>query len=454
MNSMCQKDLLFITLLCFVFGSCNIVEEVPDYNNPSLEEVTESPTPASVNALATGVLIGAREQPEDYLYVTGIVGREMYDFDVATLSTSQLILGPLDPGQWGGLGWESQYQNIRNVQILLSALERVENMTDEAKEGIRGLAKTIEAYELLTVINTRDTNGAVIDIPADPTGEPGPLVGKEQVFTRIDALLDEADTHLQNSGDSFTFNLSTGFSNFDSPATFREFNRALKARVAVYQGNYEDALTALGNSFLDLNASLDVGVYHVYSTSSGSMTNPFSSRSQGDAPSYVAKDSYETDAQSKANGNPDDRYQEKFRKLPSAQSRLGLQTDISFTIYNTPEKSIPIIRNEELILLRAEANLNLGNISEAAADINFIRRESGGLEERDDLNADNILNELLYNKRYSLYMEGGHRWLDLRRYNLLDRIELGNPDAVIFEKFPIPLNECLGRGLSVPCSAE
>jgi hypothetical protein len=454
MNSLNQKKMLTITFLCFLLGSCNIVEEVPDYNNPSLEEITESPTAASVNALATGVLIGAREQPEDYIYVTGIVGREMYDFDVATLSTSQLILGPLDPGQWGGLGWESQYQNVRNVKLLLSALERVENMTDEEKEGIRGYAKTIEAYELLTVINTRDTNGAVIDLPADPTGEPGPLVGKDQVFTRIDELLEEANTHLQNSGNSFSFNLSSGFSDFDSPATFLAFNRALKARVAIYQGNYEDALTALGNSFLDLTASLDAGAYHIYSTSSGSATNPFSSRSQGDAPSYVAKDSYETDAQSKANGNPDDRYQEKFRKLPSVQSRLGLQTDITFTIYNTPEKSIPIIRNEELILLRAEANLNLGNISQAAADINFIRKESGGLENRKDLNGDNILDELLYNKRYSLYMEGGHRWIDLRRYSMLDRIVLSNPDAVIFEKFPIPLNECLGRGLEAPCSAE
>lgn len=453
MNSI-KKKYLFVIIFLLVFGSCNIVDEVPDFNNPSLTEVTDSPTPASVNALATGVLIGAREQPEDYLYVTGIVGREMYDFDVATLSTSQLIFGPLDPGVWGGLGWVSQYQNVRNIQILLSALERVENMTDEEKEGIRGFAKTIEAYELLTVINTRDTNGAVIDIPADPTGDPGPLVGKDQVFSRIDELLDEANTHLQNSGDSFSFNLSTGFSDFDSPSTFLAFNRALKARVAVYQGNYEDALSALENSFLDLTAPLDAGAYHVYSTSSGSATNPFSSRSQGDAPSYVAKDSYETDAQSKLNGNPDDRFQEKFRKLPSVQKRLGLQTDITFTIYNTPEKSIPIIRNEELILLRAEANLNLDNISQAAADINFVRRESGGLEDREDLNAGNILDELLYNKRYSLYMEGGHRWLDLRRYGLLDRISLGNPEAVIFEKFPIPLNECLGRELSVPCSAE
>ena len=447
-------SVLILTFIVFFLGSCNIVQDVPDYNNPSLEEVTNTPTASSVNTLATGLLIGSREGVENYVYMTGIIGREMYDLDASTLATSELVIGPLDPGQWGGNGWVSQYQNIRNAKILLAAVDLVEGLSEAQKEGIRGFTKTIQAYDLLTVINTRDINGAVIDVSDDPTAEPGPIVGKGQVFDRIEQRLDEAEAHLQNAGNSFSFSLSSGFDSFNTPQSFLKFNRGLKARVSVYQGKYQQALDALDDSFLDLNAPLDLGTYHTHSTSSGDLSNFFSTKSQGNAPDYVAHDSYETDAQTKSNGNPDDRFQEKFRKLPSNKSHLGLESDVAFTIYNTADKPIPFIKNEELILLRAEANYNLENYSLAADDINFIRTESGGLEERNDLNSSNMLEELLYNKRYSLYLEGGHRWLDLRRYDMLDQLPLDISEAVIHERFPIPLDECLSRGLSVPCSGN
>lgn len=447
-----QKGIFLITLFALLFGSCNIVEDVPDYNNPSLEELTNSPTSVSVNTLATGLLIGSRQGIENYLYMTGIVGREMYDLDASTLATSELIIGPLDPGQWGGNGWTSQYQNLRNAKILLSALDQVDDMTEVEKEGVRGFAKTIQAYDLLHVINTRDINGAVIEIAEDPTAEPGPIVGKEQVLTQIVNWLDEARTHLQNAGNTFSFNLSSGFENFDSPSTFLEFNRALLARVKIYQEDFPGALTALEDSFLDINSPLDLGVYHTHSSSSGDLSNFFSTKTQGNSPDYVAQADFETDVQNKINGDPDDRYQQKFRKLPSVKSHLGLSSDISFTQYSSPSSSIPIIRNEELILLRAEANYNLENYDDAADDINFIREESGGLEQRNDMDANNLLDELLYNKRYSLYMEGGHRWLDLRRYDLINRIPLDISEAVVHVRFPIPLDECLSRGLPANCS--
>ena len=92
--------------------------------------------------------------------------------------------------------------------------------------------------------------------------------------------------------------------------------------------------------------------------------------------------------------------------------------------------------------------MTLRNDSEAAEDIDLIREESRGLEERTDLDANKTLDELLYNLRYPLYMEGGHRWLDLRRYDLLERLPPEIDNAVVHGRFPIPLDECLFRGLS------
>lgn len=444
---------IFVVIILFV-PACDINESIPDLNNPSLEELTDAPTPTSVASLATGLLIGNRSGIENYIYMTGIVGREMYDLDAATLATSELVIGPLDPGQWGGNAWTSQYQNIRNAIILLDATDQVDQFSENQKEGLRGYAKTFIALELLIVINARDINGAVINIGEDPTGEPGSLVDKNQVFDRIKNLLEEAKVHLENAGNGFPFDMPSGFTQFDNPAGFLTFNRGIKARVSIYNGEYERALNELDDSFLDPDANLDLGVYHTHSSSAGDLSNFFSTKTQGSGPDYVAQQDYETDAQLKEDGEPDERYQQKFRSLPSERSHLGLVSDITFTIYNTPSSRIPIIRNEELLLLRAEANFHLENYQDAADDLNLIRTRAGGLEERNDLNEANILDELLYNRRYSLYMEGGHRWIDSRRYERLGDLPLDIPNAVVHERFPIPSSECLAQGLSVPCSAN
>jgi hypothetical protein len=60
-----------------------------------------------------------------------------------------------------------------------------------------------------------------------------------------------------------------------------------------------------------------------------------------------------------------------------------------------------------------------------------------------------VLAELLYNKRYSLMFEGGHSWVDFRRYALtaalatFDRV--GPPPDVVFSTLPIPTAELQPR---------
>jgi hypothetical protein len=75
-------------------------------------------------------------------------------------------------------------------------------------------------------------------------------------------------------------------------------------------------------------------------------------------------------------------------------------------MYDSPSAPVAIIRNEELILLRAEANIALGNLSEAVADLDSIRTSSGGLPPYSGpVTAEGRPDELLYNRRYSLLWE-------------------------------------------------
>ncbi|MBI4541740.1 MAG: RagB/SusD family nutrient uptake outer membrane protein, partial [Gemmatimonadetes bacterium] len=248
-----------------------------------------------------------------------------------------------------------------------------------------------------------------------------------------------------------------GFADFDAPASFLKFNRALRARVAVYQDDFSTALTALGQSFLSTSASLDFGAYHTFGTGSGDALNAVY---DPDARALHAHPSLRTDAQLQGvedgpgesdqphlqlNGARDQRFLDKTLDIAS-KTVQGITTDLIFNVYQSPTDPIPIIRNEELILLRAEANLGLGNLTTALADINFIRENSGGLPAYSGaVTASALRTELLYNKRYSLLWEGGHRWADMRHYGLLSQLPQDLTTHRRFLKFPFPINECTPR---------
>lgn len=438
-------------LLGAVLGAgCNTLD-ITDLNNPGLDGLQNNPSRSGVIAAATGLLIGTRSgiaSQNGYVSLLGIVGRESYNFDPADPRfVTEMLIGPLDGGSpaFGGNLFGSPYANIRNANILLHAVDNVVGMTDAEKEATRGFTQTIQALDFLNVINTRDEHGAPVDVDIDPTAPPGPIVSKAEVFTRIIALLDGGQTHLQAGGAAFPFPLSTGFTGFNTPATFLTFNRALRARVAVYTQDYTGALAALGLSFVNTGpgASLSLGVYHVFSTASGDSTNQLF---DPNARALFAHPSIRTDAQLRADATPDLRFQQKLTQITPAKVVQGITTDLVFNIYRSNADPVPIIRNEELILLRAEANLGLGDVTAALSDIDFIRVNSGGLPPYTGaLTPEAVLDELLYNKRYSLLFEGGHRWIDLRRYGRLGDLPLDLPTHKRFTAFPFPINECLAR---------
>jgi hypothetical protein len=103
------------------------------------------------------------------------------------------------------------------------------------------------------------------------------------------------------------------------------------------------------------------------------------------------------------------------------------------------------IRNEELILLRAEARYFTGDPDGALADINLVRTKAGGLDARASFTSDNdFLDGLLYNRRLSLLFEG-HRWIDMRRFGRLDQLTLDLPSHIVVQGLPLPQSECLER---------
>ncbi len=436
-----------IATLLFVSACKDLI--VPDYNNTSIDDLTSSPTPTKITQAAQGLLVGTRVgigEQNGYVSLLGILGRESYNFDPADPRfITEMLIGPLDGGSpaFGGNLFAAPYRNIRNANLLLGAVDKVVGLSASQKSAVQGFAKTVQALDFLNVINTRDDLGAPLDVNIGPTDDPAPIVSKAAMFTAISTLLDDGLTALNAGGTAFPFALSPGFSSFATPTEFTKFNRALKARVEAYRGNYGAVITALSGSFLDTNAPLTLGAYHSYSTGSGDTPNALFDPT---GRAILAHPSIVTDAEKKPDGTLDARALAKVSKLPDVHTVQGISTDLVFTIYNSNTAPIPIIRNEELILLRAEARYFTGDVGGALTDINLIRTTSGGLAPRGPFTSSaDFVTELLTQRRYSLLFEGGHRWIDTRRFGLLGTLPKALPSHNIFSRFPFPEAECLAR---------
>ncbi len=431
LNKISQKLLLAMLAFALVFMSACEELDFPDPNSPILDNV-------NVQQLVSGIESGMRNQLNVYILVTSVIGREAYNFDPADPAwTDEVIYGPLDPGGFiVNNPWQERYRVILNCRDL------VEKASGDA--GAQGFAKTIQAYQLLLNLNLLWDNG----IKLNYDGVLDNFSSRDAAFTEIARLLDSGAGDLAGAG-SFSFSLSGGFAGFDTPATFRQFNRALRARVAVYMGQYQIALDALAESFLNETGDMATGVYHVYGTGLGDQTNPIFENPEASFVKFRAHPSFQSDAEAN-----DARFANKVvdRSTDGGFIPVFGTTELSsaypISIVDGPEAPYPIIRNEELILLRAEANIGLGNAGLAEGDMNIVRSVAGVPDYTDTENS-NALTRLLHEKRYSLFGEG-HRWIDMRRYGLLDQLPLDRvgdpvrPDDVIHVQFPRPQSEVSG----------
>lgn len=448
---------LALTGALFGAAACNADRlNIPNYNSPTVPGLQSDP--AGLQLLATGLLRSSRNGHRQVVSDFGIFGRESYFYfptDGRTITDYLRGLSSpprLERAGFASGGWFNRYQAMRNAVSLITAAN-ASTLPAAQKKAATGFAKTMRALDLLYVIVGRDSLGAPVEIKDDFSQ--APFVSRDSVYKFITALLDDAKADLA-AGSTFPFTLHAGFAGFNTPAGFLKFNRGLKARTDVYRATlgcgspcYQSALTALGESWVTAVgaaaslADLNNGVSHVYSSGPGDAVNSLSFAVDNQ---LFAHASIVSDAQLKADGKPDDRLVRKVvanaAPVP-ANGNNNIPATQHFIMYASSDTPTPIMRNEELILLRAEANLGAGNVALALQDINNIRAVSGGLAPLASLPA-TPLDAVMYERRYSLLWEG-LRWVDMRRWGRLNLLPLDRPDQFVAKVMPIPQPECDAR---------
>ena len=411
-------------------GACQ-KGEIPNLNTPVASAIIANGTKEQIDNLAVGMESGMRPTLNTYFDAIGLQGREIYRFSGSEPRYTTELMGtsPLDNNTFYTTNpWASRYRVVRQANTLIDAVNASSRLSANEKKGYLGYAKTIMAYQLLIALNMQYTNGIRTDVK-DPNNL-GPIKGYPESLADIAAMLDEGKTDLTGSEIVFPVSIVTDA----TPAKLLRFNRALAARVAVYRQQWAAALTALNESFFDLNGDFNTGYVHIFSANSGDLLNPVFLPQNNAGEQRLAHPSYATQI---APG--DDRLAKtSLRAAPASLDGLTSNRDV--WIHRSNTAPIYIIRNEELVLIYAEAKINLNQIPDGIVALNRIRTGHNLPPYAGSVTQAALITEMLNQRRFSLFAEG-HRWIDMRRYNRLNELPNTRPGYKVWDKFPVPLPE-------------
>jgi len=446
--------------------------------SPSRDRVVAG-SAQSLQTLMTGFLASDRQASaaQSYYAMPGIMARDVARLDPnETRSITEVVETPPDPSDFvGGAQWTFYYIAIRAAHSILKD-PSLTSLAAGPQNAAAGFIRTVEASDYMRVIETHDVNGAVIQ-GDDPT-KVDPIRTKTAVLTYIGALLDSAEANLVASGGaSLPFAVPGGYTvngDYSNVSNLILYNRGLKGRIMVELGlastTPDAAALTTAKAALDsalagapatpTQAYLNQGPYFEFNPAAPeNFSNPLVDLKLLVQDNFVSS-IMPGDAR-KANILPS--VDTLTAKVYTARNREAI-TDPNNTANLTVP--LPILRNGNLYLLRAQAEIGLGDLAGATRDINVIHTVEGGLPPYATFaDAASAINALLYEYRYSFVLQGPQHLIALREYNMLNEAYVKQPGILspenvtgvpgypfadaLTQRLPIPLNESNARNGNV-----
>ncbi|AQG78786.1 RagB/SusD family nutrient uptake outer membrane protein [Spirosoma montaniterrae] len=435
-----HTSILLAGMLAGSFTACNPLqtEQVIDPNFPSVGAVSANASKAQLDALAIGQISLARGTNATgygtYLLIVGTIGKELFNFNGTESRWMTELNGtrPIDNSAFYNGATTTFGLPVRQANITLASLNNTSSVSDAQKNGYRGIANTYKGLAYLYMLNAQGTNGIRLNVE-DPF-KPSKLASYAESLAGIAKILDEGATQLDQAGTAFAFTTPSGLAGFNTPATFKRFNRAIALRVAIYQADWAKAATLLPQTFYNASGDLNVGPRNTYNPTPPDVQNPLLNTSSSQI--VGVKEVFEA-------AEPGDKRLAKVRKLDAPltyTSGVNYSTPYLTNMFTSASDAIPIIRNEELVLIAAEIAAQQGNVAEATRNINIVRTAAGLPNYAGATTKDALINAILKERLYSLFYEG-HRWVDMRRYNKLGEIILPVTGMKVLERLERPVAE-------------
>lgn len=338
--------------------------------------------------------------------------------------------------------WADAYQIIYSANAVIQGVAGSQGLSPEQKQSLTGEALFLRALVHFHLVNlygpvpycTTTDYRQNMQVSRTPT---------DQVYAQLIADLTAAVDALPE-----------GYSNTEKVRANKAVARALLARVYLFNQNWAEAAQLATSVITDANGfTLAEDLDAVFLKESSETIWQLSPAAQGQntedgahfiftttPPPTVALTSgliaaFETGDLRKehwtaALGTDQAQYYYAYKYKQRGLTSTSMEYQVLF-------------RLAEQHLIRAEANIRLGNLSVAAADINLIRQRAG-LSPTTAVSQQQLLDVLLHERRVELFTEQGHRFMDLKRFWLLEATLNTKPGWNTTDTLlPLPQNELL-----------
>lgn len=374
-----------------------------DLTNPNAP--TEEQTLSSIEGIIA-LNLGMQEQFANsiltYVRAPALVTDEWGPGSRALAADQSLFTGDPDPGFGVVSGpYFVTYRVARSANAIIANTPEL-GLGAGLESGLLATAKLFKAMALgFAALHYEQ-------LPLDASVEGSPLVPRAQVFAEVIRLLQSAQDEISDVSDADlgTFRARALTPGFD----LRNTINAMLARYYLFSGQYEQALAAANRVDLSVVSELrypdpDLNPIFNYSSIAQYVFPLQSFVTEAEPGDRRVAFWVDTDA-APLNGNP-----------PTLQL-------LPFELYGLRNAPFPVYLPGEILLIRAEAQARLGNLTAARELINQVRTRAGTATtlgaSLPPLPADaldtlpEVLRQIAYERRYELYSQG-LRWEDLRR---------------------------------------
>lgn len=427
-----MRPYLTSALLAGVLGLVACDLDTTNPNAPRQEEVVS--TAEGLMALGVGVQARFGASTGNFIYSAGLLTEELGAIGTAFSTISDAEGGTVPPGAAITTEvWNSSYRTVKTANDIISNVDNVV-MPRGTRSGLLGLAYLFKAAAIGELIMGFES--VAIDTYTDPT--PG-FVDRTTALNYVLALLDSAQRAYTDTVPSAQFTSQVLATGLNVPNTIL----AYKARYHRMLGNWALALATADSvsrtvfSILQFSAQAQNPLFVVSTGSSGVL------------PRDAFRLSDTTERQRTA----------YFVRDTAILGRIGTPLD-RWIVYGTSTSPIPTYYPDEVLLIKAEALVNLSRLTEAQAVIDSVRTDCPGQGRVTTdpgpclaplvvpLTAPQLLAEIYRNRRYELFATG-LRWEDLRRQG-----QVGRTLAAKRCWLPYPVTERNANPENVPANPE
>jgi starch-binding outer membrane protein, SusD/RagB family len=317
--------------------------------------------------------------------------------------------------------WQAAYEVIYSCNAIIEGTNRSTRLSERIKTQVKGEAILVRAFSYWQLLQLFG------DVPLALSTDYRKNASMNR--TEMQLVLTKCEQDLMVAKDLLRPDYQ--FSNGERTRPNKFVARALLARIYLLEGKWQEAIleaTAIidTNSLFTLSPTLDGVFQHNSQEAIWQLMPVIPNMNTGIGYIFVQQSAVPAYADIKADFlqafDPDDQ---------RAISWIYTYNENGVT-YHVPnkyrikggevvEEYYMLIRLAEIYLIRAEASLQTGQLATARVDMNLIRNRAG-LSELTAGNKDQLTEALELERSRELFVEGGHRWFDLKRWGKTDAV--------------------------------